>query len=640
MVGTDLFLAISANMSGIKANANTIINTGVVAVMKCSSLFLANFLYYITGFLYNEVCLLFFRQSPDRNRGGSLLYLLSVILTFIILTLLMSFVYFYMFARSQDLYVRYWGFCWIAYSLSLLFLVLSLNKNIIELLELRKIFDLLNILFLLYGAYAFMHARIPIYWNRFALYITMWLLMGVYYNFDHMSMYLPVSMYQVIITAMLCYIVYKDWPVPVFEKGLCIAVFFLWGVGKALLSILEEYYIELSSLYLMEIIFSNILNFSIFTIYLQKTKEEISIADRLYRIIAENATDVIFYYTLKPKPAFTYVSPSIESLTGYTPDDFYQNPQFYLEIADSEHFNAVKAIFGGKQPSDADSAFLLHHKNGMVFWGEFNSSILYKDDIPVAVEGIIRDVTRMKNAENQLRSAKQSRDLLLSYISHELKTPITSILGYVNALNDGTINAPKERINAMEIISSKALLLEHLINDLFQLSKLESNQFSFNFMHLEALDLSRQLIGKYILDIKSAGIKPVVEMDSKALAGKNIIVDPKRIDQVFSNIIFNAIKYTESNDKIKIKFGIDQEMKNYAVTVSDSGIGIPKEDLPYIFDRFFKAHTPVRPGKEAGSGLGLTISKEIIAAHGGSISARSNLGKGSTFTFTIPIYFD
>ncbi len=300
----------------------------------------------------------------------------------------------------------------------------------------------------------------------------------------------------------------------------------------------------------------------------------------------------------------------------------------------------MKAIFGGKQPSDADSTFLLHHKNGMVFWGEFNSSILYKDGIPVAVEGIIRDVTRMKNAENQLRSAKQSRDLLLSYISHELKTPITSILGYVNALNDGTINAPKERINAMEIISSKALLLEHLINDLFQLSKLESNQFSFNFMHLDALDLSRQLIGKYILDIKSAGIKPVVEMDSKALAGKNIIVDPKRVDQVFSNIVFNAIKYTESNDKIKIKFGIDQEMKNYTVTVSDSGIGIPKEDLPYIFDRFFKARTPVRSGKEAGSGLGLTISKEIIAAHGGSISARSNLGKGSTFTFTIPIYYD
>jgi PAS domain S-box-containing protein len=549
-----------------------------------------------------------------------------------------------MFARSQNLsqnlYVRYWGFCWIAYSLSLLFLVLSINNDIIQLLELRKIFDLLNVLFLLYGAYAFMHTHIPTYWNRFFLYITMWLLMGIFYKFDHLSMYLPVSMYQVIVTVMLCYIVYKYWPVPVFEKVLCIAVFLLWGIGKAVLSIFEIYYYDLSSLYLMEIIFSNLLNFSIFIIYLQKTKDEIKIADRLYRIIAENATDVIFYYTLKPQPAFTYISPSVESLTGYVPDEFYQNPRFYLEITDSEHFDAVKTIFGGKPPVDSSSTFLLHHKNGTSFWGEFNSSILYKDNLPVAVEGIIRDVTRMKNAENQLRSAKQSRDLLLSYISHELKTPITSILGYVNALNDGTINTPKEKNDAMEIIFTKALLLEHLINDLFQLSKLESNQFSFDFMHISAPDLSKQLIDKHLLDIKSANIRPVIEQDTPSLQGKYIIADPKRIDQVFSNIVFNAIRYTEAKDKIKIKFGVDQDQNHYVVTISDSGIGIPPEDLPFIFDRFFKAHTPVRAGKEGGSGLGLTISKEIITAHRGTISVKSNLGKGSTFTFTIPLYYD
>lgn len=568
------------------------------------------------------------------------MYLPSLIFTFIILTLLMSFVYFYMFARSQERYVRYWGLCWVAYSLSLLFLILSLNKNIIALLELRKIFDLANILFLLFGAYAFMHTQIPTYWHRFALYLTMWLVMGVYYKFDNLSIYLPMSMYQIIVTAMLCYIVYKYWAVPVFEKGLCITVFILWGVGKAALSIIEIYYYDLSSLYLMEIMFSNILNFSIFIIYLQKTKDEITIADRLYRIIAENATDVIFYYTLKPKPAFTYVSPSVETLTGYSPDEFYENPRFYLEIVSSEHFDEIKSIFNGKLYSDVGNTFLINHKNGSNFWGEFNSSVLYKDDIPVAVEGIIRDVTRMKNAENQLRSAKQSRDLLLSYISHELKTPITSILGYVNALNDGTINAPEEKKAAMEIISSKALLLEHLINDLFQLSKLESNQFSFNFMHLSILDLSQQLIDQHLLDIKSAGIKPVIEIDAQALTGKNIIVDPKRIDQVFSNIIFNAIKYTNTNDKLKIKFGADQGSKNYVVSISDSGAGIPQEDLPYIFDRFFKSHSPVRSGNEIGSGLGLTISKEIINAHGGMISVKSNLGKGSTFTFSIPIYFD
>ncbi len=546
-----------------------------------------------------------------------------------------------MFARSQERYIRYWGLCWVAYSFSLLFLILSIHNNTVTLLELRKIFDLANILFLLFGAYAFMHTQIPSYWYRFALYLTMWLVLGVYYNFDHLSIYLPMSLYQMIVTFVLCYIVFKYWEVPAFEKGLCATVFILWGIGKAMLSIIEVYYYNLSTLYLLEIIFSNILNFSIFIIYLQKTKEEVTMADRLYRIIAENASDVIFYYTLNPKPSFTYVSPSVETLTGYTPEDFYQNPRFYLEIVSSEYFEEVQYLFSGRLAARTSSTYLINHRGGAQFWGEFNCSVLKKENQPVAVEGIIRDVTKMKTADKQMRSSKQSRDLLLSYISHELKTPITSILGYVNALNDGTLSEAEDKKSALEIISSKALLLEHLINDLFQLSKLESNQFSFDFMHLSADDLSRQLIDQHLLDIKSAQIKPVIEFDAVALKGKNIIADPKRINQVFGNIVFNAIKYTKQDDSLKIRFGTDHDSKNYVVSICDNGAGIPEEDLPYLFDRFFKSQSKViRSGIEKGSGLGLTISKEIINAHGGTISAKSNIDKGSTFTFTIPIYFD
>lgn len=553
---------------------------------------------------------------------------------------MMSFIYFYMFASIQELYVRYWGLCWVAYSLSLLFLILSINRDLQALLDVRKIFDLLNLLFLMYGAYAFMHTQIPTYWNRFALYVTLWLLLGIFYDFDRLSIYLPVSAYQLIITAVLCAMVVKYWAVPSLEKGLTLAVFLFWGAGKAALSIFEVYAGNLSTFYLMEIIFSNILNFSIFAIYMQRTKKEIAMADRLYHIIAENATDVIFYYTLKPKPAFTYVSPSIETLTGHTAEAFYKNPRFYLEITDSEYFDAVSAVFNGDQHSYEDSTFLLHHKSGTSFWGEFNSSILYKDGTPTALEGIIRDVTRMKNAEHQLRSAKQSRDLLLSYISHELKTPITSILGYVNALNDGTISSTGEKTEALEIISSKSLLLEHLINDLFQLSKLESNQFSFDFMHLSALELSRQLVDQHLLDIKSAGLKPVIELNEQILDEKYVIADPKRIGQVFSNILFNAIKYTTANDTISIRFWIEQGQKNYMVSISDSGAGIPSGELPYIFDRFYKSQSTVRAGQKPGTGLGLTISKEIIHAHKGSITAENNQGKGSTFTFSIPVYLD
>lgn len=568
------------------------------------------------------------------------MYLSSLIIAFIVLTLLMSFVYFYMFAKSQEWFVRYWGFSWVAYSFSLLFLILFISVQTLPLLEFRKIFDMMNILFLLYGAYAFMHTSIPSYWTRFGLYLTIWLFLGIYYNFDLLAVYLPISLYQITVTIVLCYIIYRYWEVPSFEKGLSITAFILWGFGKALLSIFELQYYDQSSLYLMEIIFSNILNFCIFVIYLQKTKNEVNIAERLYRIIAENASDVIFYYKLRPHPSFTYITPSIETMTGYMPEEFYQNPRFYLNLVHSSYFDEISTIFNGIPNIDKSMTFQMIHKNGSQFWGEFNSSVLYENHEAVAVEGILRDITKMKLAEIELLSSKQSRDLLLSYISHELKTPITSILGYVNALNDGTLSSPDEKESAMDIISKKAITLEHLINDLFQLSKLETNQFSFNFMHMSALELSQILINQHLLDIKTAGLKPAIELDRAMLSPLNVIVDPKRIDQVFSNIVFNAIKYTTEKDKLTIKFYTDQNSRNYMISISDTGAGIPHEDLPFIFDRFFKSHIPTTSGREVGSGLGLTISKEIIVGHGGEIWAKSNLGKGSTFTFQIPIYKD
>lgn len=566
------------------------------------------------------------------------MYLPALIISFIIFTLLMSFVYFYMFARSQHRFIQFWGLCWAFYSLSLLFLILYINYDNLFLMEARKIFDMFNILFLLFGTYAFIKMEIPSYWYRFSLYLTIWVLIGSYYCFDLLSIYLPMSMYQVIITIMLCYIIYKYWNVPKPEKLLSIVIFIFWGLGKAILSIIECKYYDISSLYFIEIIFSNILNFFIFIIYIQKTRDEVAVTEQLFRLIAENATDIIFFYKLQPTPAFSYITPSVETVIGYSPQEFYGNHKFYLNLVPPIQFQDITNIFNAKESANPSSIFQFIHKNGTMLWVEFKSSIIYEGGIPVAVEGIIRDVTSMKNAESELRASKQSRDLLLSYVSHELKTPITSILGYVNALKDGTMSDVHEKEEAMEIISAKALTLERLIKDLFQLSKLETKQFTFRFMHLNTAELSKDLINQHILEIKTAGLKLSFKINDKELENSYIIVDPERISQVFSNIISNAIKYTVPNDKLGVKFSLDRKKENYIVSIYDSGIGISQEDLPYIFDRFFKANSASQSKRESSTGLGLAISKEIISAHKGTIYAKSQLGKGSTFTFTIPIY--
>jgi signal transduction histidine kinase len=244
----------------------------------------------------------------------------------------------------------------------------------------------------------------------------------------------------------------------------------------------------------------------------------------------------------------------------------------------------------------------------------------------------------MKEAERELIASKQSRQLLLSYVSHELRTPVTSILGYVNALKDGTINSDKDISKAVDIIDVKSRTLERLINDLFQLSKLETGQFSFHFMRMNALELSNDLINRHLLDIRSAGLNPEYKIQSKDLSEIYLIVDPERIDQVFSNIIINAIKYSKENGKISIKVTLEQKTKEFSVAILDNGAGIPKDDLPFIFDRFYKGNPSPNHKRMPSTGLGLTISKEIIAAHHGTISAKSYPDKGSTFTFTIPIY--
>ncbi|MDO4552031.1 MAG: PAS domain-containing sensor histidine kinase [Bacillota bacterium] len=566
------------------------------------------------------------------------MYLSVLLIAFVVLTMFMAMAYFYFFARRQERFIQYWGFCWVFYSCSLLFLILSINYDNLLLLEARKVFDVLNILCLLFGAYAFIHRRIPGYWYRFTLYMIIWAALAVIYNFTLMALYIPVSMYQAVITVVLCVIILRYWDIPKTEKALAVPIFFLWGFGKALLSLFEVEYFNISTLYLIEIIFSNVLNFFIFIIYLQKATEDLQLAERRFRIIAENASDVIFFYTLRPQPAFSYVSPSAEILTGYTPQEYYNDPKLYLKLVEPEYFPVLTDVFGAGGNTEDVTLFRLLHKNGAPLWAELRRTVIYENGQAVATEGIIRDVTLMKNAEEELTASKNARELLLSYISHELKTPITTILGYVTALRDGTLRDPAEKKDALDIIARKALVLERLIQDLFQLSKLETKQFSFRFMMVQAQELVSELISRHSGDVKSAGLHLKTELGRELQGNISIIADPDRIDQVFSNILFNAIRFSRPGERILVKAGLDKAKENLLISITDKGAGIAPEDLPHVFDRFYKAERRLGITDESNSGLGLTISKEIIEAHNGNISVRSRLGKGSMFIIAIPVY--
>ena len=151
----------------------------------------------------------------------------------------------------------------------------------------------------------------------------------------------------------------------------------------------------------------------------------------------------------------------------------------------------------------------------------------------------------------------QSREILLSYISHELKTPITSIIGYVSGLQDNKFDTETDKAQALDIIFSKALTLEHLIMDLSMLSKLETNQFHFDFMVIDGNQLYNILIEKHRMDITTQNILFEDKSNLNNLKKVSIIADPIKLEQVFVNILSNALKFAKSGDVFTLYMDVD-----------------------------------------------------------------------------------
>ncbi|SDD15909.1 His Kinase A (phospho-acceptor) domain-containing protein [Paenibacillus sp. UNCCL117] len=236
----------------------------------------------------------------------------------------------------------------------------------------------------------------------------------------------------------------------------------------------------------------------------------------------------------------------------------------------------------------------------------------------------------------ELARLETSRRHLLSNISHDLGTPMTLIQGYVEALMDGVVK-PEQQQQYLKLIHNRILGLSRLIKDLFQLSKLEARQMEFDIQTIGTDELVRFFDERYELELAGAGLR--FETTSRILHPGDgrppiVRVDIDRIDQVLTNIIYNAVKYTPEGGLIQLQFTADEH--SLVVQVQDNGAGIAPEDLPYIFDRFYKKDKS-RNTAGGGSGLGLAIAKEIIDFHGGRIWAHSRLGQGACIAFMLPL---
>ncbi len=255
--------------------------------------------------------------------------------------------------------------------------------------------------------------------------------------------------------------------------------------------------------------------------------------------------------------------------------------------------------------------------------GDFSQRLELKD------KGEVGELARAFNSmAGDLKRAEQLRRNMVADAAHELRTPLSNIRGYLEAVNDGVMKPDAE---AIQSLNEEAARLARMVDELQELSLAEAGELK---LQCQAEDISK-LIDQAVVAIQTQAAAKGVSLSTDF--GDEIPpvnIDSQRMAQVLHNLLDNAIAHTESGGHVTV--GTMRKDDWIEVAVTDTGEGIPDEDLPNIFERFYRVDKS-RARATGGSGLGLTIVKRLVEAHGGSIEVRSELGEGTRFTFTLPI---
>jgi len=252
----------------------------------------------------------------------------------------------------------------------------------------------------------------------------------------------------------------------------------------------------------------------------------------------------------------------------------------------------------------------------------------------------VQELTRAFNEmNNRMQISRKSQHDFVANVSHELKTPLTSIQGFAQAILDGTASTPESRQQAARVIYNEAGSMHRMVLDLLDLARLDAGTLELQCAPVNLPALLNNIAEKFFPQAHAAGVS--IRVESAALPV--VMGDGDRLAQVFSNLVDNALKHTPAGGNITLRTRLNGPspspgaVSEVQVDVADTGAGIPPEALPHIFERFYQADLSRPGGEKHGTGLGLAIVKEIVGAHSGKISVRSAPDAGSLFTVTLPL---
>ncbi len=249
---------------------------------------------------------------------------------------------------------------------------------------------------------------------------------------------------------------------------------------------------------------------------------------------------------------------------------------------------------------------------------------------PIIESGQVSGTAIVLHNITDLKKLEKMRVEFVANVSHELKTPLASIKGFVETLKDGALNEPENASRFLNIIEKHANRLDTLINDLLSLSKIESREVPLELGKIKLLSLMKKVTAHLEDRIKEKNHLLEINTEPEDL---ELLANELLLDQALTNLLDNAIKYTPNGGKLSL--AARRRNNRIEICVTDTGIGIPEQDLPRIFERFYRIDK-ARSREMGGTGLGLAIVKHIMLAHGGEARVKSQLGSGSTFTLSFP----
>jgi PAS domain S-box-containing protein len=376
---------------------------------------------------------------------------------------------------------------------------------------------------------------------------------------------------------------------------------------------------------------------------------ELTAARRDFARVTEQVNDHVWTVEVLAKGmASLYASPDASKIFGEPlpaganiaatmaervhPDDRPIFARFIAELRAGEPADAEMRLIG----ADAVTRWVWiravpRFEQGRFFVDGISTNITDRRHLSEQREQLLAD---QQEQNNQLRHLDQVKDELVALVSHELRNPLSAIRSYSESLLDDADLTPDQR-HLAEVIDRRSGHMQHLVDDLLDVARLEAGQLHIDPKPLSATRLIRDVVQAQRPAAEAKSLTVTVETSRHVM----VQADPVRIRQVLDNLVANAVKYTPAGGKVTITARPDAEPGDDAsgavITVADTGIGIPADELPHLFDRFFRASNAVQQGIK-GTGLGLAITKAIVDAHGGTLTATAGPVAGTAFTLTLP----